>query len=237
MLGLKLGCFSAAQWDVRGGEGFKTWWPVCELSMFGNVSRRWVRTQFVDELLPSPRLRVPFHATHELARRRHPVGLRFVHLAFEGETEKENHQRPPAQEDNAQTTRGEREPLCFELGKHACLESSHYPRYERDVGLFDEYPRNPASESRGDSVCSFNKINRPVEKKGKGKRGCEKKDACVATKRLIRPPTMIQTQLRHSSRSSQMTSLLELRVIKRQRRQKGEKRKLQDQMSSAGSES
>ena len=85
------------------------------------------------------------------------------------------------------------------------------------------------------SACSFNKINRPVEKKGK--RGCEKKDACVATKRLIRPPTMIQTQLRHSSRSSQMTSLLELRVIKRQRRQKGEKRKLQDQMSSAGSES
>ena len=57
------------------------------------------------------------------------------------------------------STRGEREPLCFALGKHACLESSHYPRYERDVGLFDEYPRNPASESRGDSVCSFNKIN------------------------------------------------------------------------------
>ena len=100
-LELGLGLLQHARFEVRvllcgavgraGGEGFKTRWPVCELSMFGNVSRRWVRTQFVDELLPSPRLRVPFHATHELARRRHPVGLRFVHLAFEGEREKENH--------------------------------------------------------------------------------------------------------------------------------------------------
>ena len=54
--------------------------------------------------------------------------------------------------------------------------------------------------TRGDSVPSC--LRR--EKKREG----AEKSSRVGTKRLIRPPTHPDTQLRHSSRSSQMTSLL-----------------------------
>ena len=69
MLGLKLGCFSAAD----GGESQLP----CEQRLVGSVCAESLgheavgfRTEFVDELVPAARLRVQLHVVQELIRRR-----------------------------------------------------------------------------------------------------------------------------------------------------------------------